>query len=601
MRKKIAIAFICLFIFIGILKAQVAVNTSSSAAHSSAIFDVSSTTKGMLIPRMTSSEMQTIGSPAPGLLVYNTTVQAIYQYSGTAWTMLKASNPAKLQDADGNTTVDAEFAPNNDKIYFRLGGNTKMILNSTRLEFLDANHNLFFGPNAGQINNSGSYNIAIGESALSAMGNMTNNNVAIGYQALMNSNTFCFGNTAIGYKALMTNESNLNTGIGSEALQNNTNGVGNTAIGAWTLVANGSSNNNTALGTSSLNHNTAPDNTALGNSALYLNTTGFQNSVIGSNSMYNNVSGSNNTAAGYKALYLNNDGSQNTAIGSNSLYNNFGGHNNIAVGYVTMINNQSGNENTAVGTASLYNNVTGHNNSAFGREALLNNTTSDNTAIGFHAAHVTSSGFQNVAVGSNSLVNNTTGSYHTAIGYNTGPNASNLANTTTLGIDARATATDMVRIGNGFVNSIGGIVDWTTFSDGRFKENVREDVPGLSFINQLRPVTYNVNRSGFNEFVGLSGSTLASDAAYSSKPLSERTTGFIAQEVEASAQSMGFDFSGVDAPDNPDDYYGLRYAEFVVPLVKAVQELSAQNAAQQKMIEELERKVEALDGIVSPQ
>jgi hypothetical protein len=262
-----------------------------------------------------------------------------------------------------------------------------------------------------------------------------------------------------------------------------------------------------------------------------------------------------------------------------------------------MLNNYDGNENTAVGTASLYYNISGHNNSAFGREALLNNSTSDNTAVGFHAAHLTSTGFQNVAVGSLSLVNNTTGSYHTAIGYNTGPNASNLANTTTLGIDARATATDMVRIGNTYVSSIGGQVGWTTFSDGRFKENVREDVPGLSFINQLRPVTYIVNRTSLNEYVGLSGSTLASDAAYRSRPVSERTTGFIAQEVEASAQSMGFDFSGVDSPDNPNDYYGLRYAEFVVPLVKAVQELSAQNAQQQQMIEELERKVEALEGM----
>ncbi len=44
------------------------------------------------------------------------------------------------------------------------------------------------------------------------------------------------------------------------------------------------------------------------------------------------------------------------------------------------------------------------------------------------------------------------------------------------------------------------------------------------------------------------------------------------------ANELGYDFSGVDAPRNEDDHYGLRYAEFVVPLVKAVQE-------QQEMIE----------------
>jgi hypothetical protein len=51
-------------------------------------------------------------------------------------------------------------------------------------------------------------------------------------------------------------------------------------------------------------------------------------------------------------------------------------------------------------------------------------------------------------------------------------------------------------------------------------------------------------------------------------------TYFIAQDVEKIAQSIGYDFSGVDVDEI--GIYGLRYAEFVVPLVKAVQELSAQ-------------------------
>lgn len=64
-------------------------------------------------------------------------------------------------------------------------------------------------------------------------------------------------------------------------------------------------------------------------------------------------------------------------------------------------------------------------------------------------------------------------------------------------------------------------------------------------------------------------------------------TGFIAQEVEATALEIGYKFSGVDAPQNEKDLYGLRYAEFVVPLVKAVQE-------QQVMIEELRKEIEEM-------
>jgi len=63
-------------------------------------------------------------------------------------------------------------------------------------------------------------------------------------------------------------------------------------------------------------------------------------------------------------------------------------------------------------------------------------------------------------------------------------------------------------------------------------------------------------------------------------------TGFIAQDVEKSAKELNFDFSGVDAARNDKDLYGLRYAEFVVPLVKAVQE-------QQAIIEKLQKQVDA--------
>jgi len=64
-------------------------------------------------------------------------------------------------------------------------------------------------------------------------------------------------------------------------------------------------------------------------------------------------------------------------------------------------------------------------------------------------------------------------------------------------------------------------------------------------------------------------------------------TGFIAQEVEQAAKETGYDFSGIDKPKNEKDFYGLRYADFVVPLVKAIQE-------QQTIIEQLRKQVEAV-------
>jgi hypothetical protein len=56
-----------------------------------------------------------------------------------------------------------------------------------------------------------------------------------------------------------------------------------------------------------------------------------------------------------------------------------------------------------------------------------------------------------------------------------------------------------------------------------------------------------------------------------------RYSGFIAQEVEAASQALNYNFNGISKPEKSDGHYGLDYASFVVPLVKAVQELSQEN------------------------
>ncbi len=71
-------------------------------------------------------------------------------------------------------------------------------------------------------------------------------------------------------------------------------------------------------------------------------------------------------------------------------------------------------------------------------------------------------------------------------------------------------------------------------------------------------------------------------------------TGFIAQEVEQAAKKLNYDFSGVDAPKTEKSFYALRYGDFVVPLVKAVQEQQKQIEEQQKQIEELKALVQSI-------
>ncbi|MEL6805613.1 MAG: cell wall anchor protein, partial [Bacteroidota bacterium] len=55
------------------IQAQVGINTDNAAPDSSAMLDVQSSDKGLLIPRMDSTSRRNITNPADGLMVYDST------------------------------------------------------------------------------------------------------------------------------------------------------------------------------------------------------------------------------------------------------------------------------------------------------------------------------------------------------------------------------------------------------------------------------------------------------------------------------------------------------------------------------------------------
>jgi hypothetical protein len=187
-------------------------------------------------------------------------------------------------------------------------------------------------------------------------------------------------------------------------------------------------------------------------------------------------------------------------------------------------------------------------------------------------------------------------------------------NTTAVGYNSLGSADNQVRIGNDEVTSIGGYAGWTNISDGRVKKNIKANVPGLSFINKLNPVTYNLDLYAADKIIqrpvikDKDGKTIQKSAEQlASRKAKEAIvyTGFVAQDVEKAAKSLNYDFSGVDAAKNDKDLYGLRYAEFVVPLVKAVQELSKMNdkkdsllVIQQKINTDLQNQINELKAMI---
>ncbi|HRX95862.1 MAG TPA: hypothetical protein P5514_02860 [Bacteroidales bacterium] len=100
------------------LSAQVSINTTGADPDGSAMLDVKSTDKGMLIPRMTTAQRTAIASPATGLLVFDNEMGSFWFYSGSAWTELKTGIPSVLEDTDGDTKIQVEVSPDEDVIRF---------------------------------------------------------------------------------------------------------------------------------------------------------------------------------------------------------------------------------------------------------------------------------------------------------------------------------------------------------------------------------------------------------------------------------------------------------------------------------------------------
>jgi hypothetical protein len=679
-----------------------AAGIGTTTPNSSSLLEIKSTTKGLLIPRMTQAQRNAITSPAKGLLIYQTdNTHGFYYYDGTAWKAISTteawkkngtsiyynsgkvgvgiSAPAYKLDVSGDINISSgsvfringkqtlyDDAPNQNMF---VGDNAGIALNggynNTGVGALslnkntNGNYNTAVGANSLLVNTSGSSNTAVGEKAMysnttgyynAAFGSgalykntTANNNTAIGLQSLYNNKSP--DNTAVGYQAAYSNTSGLYiTAVGKQSLYSNTTGGGNTAVGylcAYSnttgasitatgyqaLNANTTGSYNTANGTLSLLKNTTGfNNTGIGFSALNLNTTGAYNTAVGCTALLKNV-GSSNTAVGEKAMQENTAGGANSAFGSGALQNNQVGTFNVAIGFQSLYNykysfntalgyqslysatqNTSGG-NTAIGYQALYYTNGGEDNTAVGSGAGYNNTSGAvNIFLGMDAGYNNTAGSYNVYVGQNAGLDNTTGSYNSNIGYGAGQynqtgsknscfgylagqnnkgdnntfigyeatsNDASFSNSTAVGSGSSIVDDAATMLGNAATKAVEAYASYYILSDGKYKKNVKENVAGLDFINKLRPVTYNMDVTGLNKFLH------ADEKLFSKNMISSKEqkvyTGFIAQEVEKAANDVGYDFSGIKKPSSDKSFYALSYADFVPPLVKAVQQLSKQN------------------------
>lgn len=252
---------------------NMSINEDGAAPDPSAMLDVVTTDKGVLIPRMTETQKNAIPLPATGLIIYQTDNEpGFYFNTGTSaapnWLRLETSddNTSSIEDEDGDTQIQTEKFADEDIIRFDIKGTEFLRLDSGKLHFSNTAENTYIGENSG-----------------------------------LSANFNGSGNTGVGYTSLQNNRVRDNTAIGSQVMVANTSGRENVAIGRQAMQSGLLGDGNVGIGMRALSQNAGAKNVAIGRDVLRFNNSGSFNTVVGQEAGNQNLVGSSNVFLGYQA------------------------------------------------------------------------------------------------------------------------------------------------------------------------------------------------------------------------------------------------------------------------------------------------------------
>jgi len=487
---------------------QVGIGTETP--NSSSLLELSSTSKGLLVPRMTENQKNAISTPAQGLLVFQTNgTVGFYSYDGTNWLHLIDGSSQGLYFGPGtgngnnnlavgtsmgsgtgigNTAIGSRALENYSGVNFdyntavgylslekvttgqqntALGaysmddltsGNMNTAIGAEVLINSTGDGNTALGRGAGWTLTTGSYNIIIGMGADVSSNNLSNA-IAIGYDATVNaSNKIQLGNSnitlvetsgTVSASAFVGDGSGLTGIISSSSTPTFLYGTENVLLDGTTSPNVGDMHRSVGLGYLTLNSvTTGNKNVAIGARSMKDNTTGYMNVGIGWNSLTKNTTGGRNIAiGGSEALDANTTGSDNLAIGDRSMTYNVSGQSNVAIGSNSLLNNDSGNYNTMVGVEAGSNIRT-----------ESGNTGNDNVGLGYRALQSNYSGDKNVAIGWDAL-RRTKGSGNSGIGNKAGWYNVDGSNNTFVGNQAGIGSSNATNLTNATAIGYNAIVD----------------------------------------------------------------------------------------------------------------------------------------------
>ena len=484
----------------------------------SAIFNPSQTTSaasgdGFSVPRLTTTGRLAISftTADKGMMVYDTTLNNLFIWNGTAWESVPASGDAgangsvqyndngiiagaanlQYDKAGGFTSLRSGSALRayvaDNSVYSTIsdlgagGGLTIDNLNADgiSLKVGSVNTNVLGAGTATWYDGAGAAQMTfVGSSKKLSVTNVDiwrgllndGTSTAVGATALAATIVGATGNTAVGNQAMYRATTGANNvAVGSQSLSAlPMTGNNNVAVGLNAGAAVTSASNVVGIGNNALNGGqdvTGADNIGIGNAAMYADgsaaLSGSGNVGVGVSAARRITTGNNNVAVGPNAMFSVNSitGSSNVAVGTETLRDLSSGVDNIAIGRLAGNNLTSGSYNIAIGLETLRDTITGSDNIAIGDNCLVKITGNDTVAIGTGALQNATSAVQNVAVGRSALQVLVTGNANTAIGFQAISTGTGGANNTAMGVSALyagGAATSNTAIGfNSLLNATG--------------------------------------------------------------------------------------------------------------------------------------------------
>jgi len=390
---------------------------------------------------------------------------------------------------------------------------------------------------------------------------------SVGSIAIGNNNTLAAANSSTFY----------NIAIGDDAAQNLTTAAGNIAIGQQALYKNQVGSNNVAIGNSAYQEGLGTLNVSLGNSSMKFAYDVDRNVAIGNNSLY----------------FISSSAATGTSDG------NIGIGDSVAFWHSNFISNVAIGKNAAKGnTLSSKNDLRIEESVFVGEDAGAGiRTGSGHVFMGYRAGYAISNNGsfakENVIIGWKTDETRIIGNGNTYVGSRAFSGAGDTAgvfNETVIGNQAEGESSRSVRLGNSSVTKVAAAASLTVDSDARIKIDVVSGSLGLDFINSLNPVRFKKkNPATWDEAIrpkiytsrtGSDGEIIPAEPA----PLTDENhyVGLIAQEVSASISAQGTtsDVWNINDIGKQSVKYGL----LTVPLIKAVQELTARVEALEAQI-----------------